>query len=168
VRRLLLALTVVAVAAFAQDTSPGDFLIHAGVCTDFVSHQPSAITGFSFKAATIGGVPTYSSTTFESSLIKTPGTSSSITITTGFLQIPYHQNHWGIYYFSNVGVTKFDVATLGNIQGGGGAYLDVGGMATKDKYHVWLSGGPRQISITSLQNKVTWMISLTTVLKKGQ
>ncbi|HXR40678.1 MAG TPA: hypothetical protein VN776_16360, partial [Terracidiphilus sp.] len=96
----LLAVAFVCSAQAPAPSVPGEFLLHAGVSTDFVSHQPSALTGFSYQVATIGGMPTYWSTTFETALIKTPNVSNSITLATGFLQIPYHQNHWGLYYYS--------------------------------------------------------------------
>ena len=174
--QIVSVMAIVAALAIAQTpvaatdtTSPGEFLVHTGVSTDFVSHQPSALAGFSAKVGNIGGVPTFSTTAFETSLIKSPGQSSNqVTMTTGFLQIPYHQPHWGLYYYSQAGIVKFDVATLGTVNGGAGAYLDIGGIATKDKHHVWLSGGPRQLAIMSLQNKLTWLIELTTVFHKSE
>ncbi len=161
-------LFILCAAAFAQ-APVTEGLVSVGASFDFLNREASANTGVGVRIASLGGLPTYSFSTFETALAKTPGQSSqALTLKTGFLQILWKSstNHVGLFVFTQAGLLKTDIVTLGNFDGAVGAYFDIVGWATKDKFHAWLSPVVREVNITSLQLKPVYGFQLTTAFTK--
>lgn len=164
-----LLLLLISACSFGQIVPIGDMLVSSGVSVDYANHQPSANFSVAPHVANLAGMPTYSVTSFETSLRKAAGqTSNTLTLRTGILQIPWHSNHFGVFVLTDGGVVKFDLATLSTFTGGVGAYVDLGGIVTKDHYHGWLSPMLREVSIAGQQIKPVYGIQFTTVFSRSQ
>lgn len=164
-----LALVAAAGDAFGQDTASPDFLVSSGISFDYATGQPSANVSVAPKVASLGGKPTYSYSTFETSNLKflqTGLSSAQVSIRTGVLQVVVQRKHWGAFLLTDGGVLKFDAATLSNFTGGVGLYFDLVGYATKDKYHGWVSPLVREVAIAGMQIKPVYGVQVTTVFAR--
>jgi hypothetical protein len=157
----------VGAAQTAPNNPPANMLISSGVGIDYFNHQPSANFSFAPHVTDLAGMPTYSVSTFETAFIKNSASSAqSLTLRTGVLQIPWHGTHYGLFVLTDAGVLKFDMGTLATFTGGGGLYLDVGGLVTKDKQHVWISPMVREVSLAGQQVKPVYGFQVSTIIKK--
>jgi hypothetical protein len=177
-RALTITITLLALAvagtALAQGTAvaPGDdIIVTTGVAFDYLTHQAASVSAVSVRMLRIGGLPTFSTTTFEMSLYK-PGTamptSNALTVRSGITQVLLHRSYFDLWANTELGITKVDFATLGNFTGAVGISYDVGGAVTKGKYHVYFSPFLREVSITSLQVKPVYGIQIGTGFRKGE
>jgi hypothetical protein len=154
-----------------------DILIGTGVSADYVARQTSSLSSLSIKVADLGGKPTYISTTYGLSFgsianaVKTgnlTAASSALVIKAGITQVFWHPKpHWYFYCESQLGIVKFDWSTLGNASGSVGLAIDLGGIATHDKYHIYLSPLATEVSIASLQVKPSFGVQVLTGFKKN-
>ena len=172
-KRICLILTFASLA-FAQlpaETAGSDIIVSTGVNFDFIQHQASSLSSLAVKASSIGGLPTYSVSTFETTFAALKAgnlAGNALSVKTGIMQVVAHPKpNWYLWVMTQAGVVKFTLATLGNLEGAVGASYDVGARATAGKYHIYVTPYIREVSISSLQIKPVVGIQLGSGFSAG-
>lgn len=142
------------------------YMFTGGIGYNYLGNQASAMTSLAVKAMSIAGKPTYSITTAETALVRstTEGANNTATIRTGILQVLYNNpsGHAQLFILGDAGVMNGGTVTLGNFTGATGIAIDLGGIVTKDKYHVFLIPTVRMVNITATQTKVCYGLQFGT------
>jgi hypothetical protein len=141
------------------------YIVNTGASADYATGQSSVLSSVLVKVTSIGNLPTYSVTTFETAMLRTgapAALNSSLSIRTGVCQAIVQKTRWGVLLCTDFGILHFSPATLGNITGSVAPYVDLLAIVTKGKYHGYLSPVWRQVSIASLSDKPTVAIQIGT------
>lgn len=149
--------------------SDPDIIVTTGGVFDYFNHQSASLSSVSFKATSIAGRPTYVTTTMEFTLAKQVSggiTANGFTTKSGFTQVVAHGGIVDLWLNSELGVTKFDFATLGTFDGAVGASIDLGAKLTKNKYHVYLMPFAQEVSIAGRQIKPVFGLQIGTGFTK--
>lgn len=182
VRRLILALGITT-AMFGQTATsvlptlppPGvDVIVSTGASVNFAGGSASSLSSASFRVASLAGLPTYATTTYEMTgaglravQAGTTTLSNALTIKAGITQVVWRPKpSVSLFVLTQAGVASLSWAILGNFEGGAGLAWDLGGKLTAAKYHVYLMPVAREVAISGFQVKPVVGIEIATGFAK--
>ena len=145
-----------------------DVIVMSGATYNYLAKQAASLTSISLKIASIGGLPTYATSTYQTASINlNKGIANSLTATAGITQIIWQpMPTLAAWVETTAGITGISVANLGTIQGAVGIAWDAGSKFTGGKYHVYVCPLFREVDVASLQVKPVYAIQIGTGFKK--